>query len=347
MAAVLFPRASGRVSPGFLPILAHLESNALLLFGDPLTRLEADREVTGRFSRVLRVRVLGAVAVRAIYIKRYEPRSGAPEEELRFRTYVQREFERLHLAARSATEYAGVPRPIAYLPDHFAVVTEEADGVGLDRMLKRLSILRSDSIAETVERAMRGVGQWLYRFQAEMPVTTTRVRNYRDYLDIRLRELVDTAGNAFREADRRAALAFFDAQAPQLSPDDLAPVAIHADLCPSNVLVRKSGVTLLDLGMSANGTRYHDLTHLFMHLELAGRRFHLGRTLIDRFQRALVDGYEPGLDVNAPLFRIMLLQHTMCHLAEVARLNGRPANVLATWRARRRVAECFEIGGVG
>jgi hypothetical protein len=308
------------------------------------SRLEPTAEMAGRFSRVLRVRVdLGDRTV-TIFLKRYEARSGTPDEELRFRRYVNIEFTRTHLAAHCATRSAGVPRAIACLPDDFAIATEQAHGVGLHALFRRLAIVRTRAARENAERALAQVGGWLREFQAGVPVINTRVRDHRHYLDVRLQELARGRRQGFGEAQRAAALASFDAEHARLKPGDLAPVPIHGDLCPSNILVRDNAITVLDLAMSGDGTRCHDLAHLFLHVELAGRHLRLSQSLVNGLTHALLSGFEPSLHSGAPLFRIMLLQHVVCDLAQISRgvpLSG--AGIVGEWKWRRRLARCLRM----
>jgi hypothetical protein len=330
----------------FLPILQHLESNGVHYFGKMPSRLEPTRETAGRFSRVLRVRVDLGDRTFTVFVKRYEAQSGTPEEELRFKRYVITEYNRTLLAARCATPSADVTRAIACLPDDFALVTEEAHGVGLDALFRRLAIVRTRAAREHAERALAQVGGWLREFQAGVPVIKTRVRDYRRYLDIRLQALVRAEHPGFGEADRAAALALFDAASAHLGPDDLALVPIHGDLCPSNILVRDNAVTVLDLAMSTDGTRCHDLAHLFLHAELAGRHLRLGQSVVDGLTRALLSGFDPSLHAGTPLFRMMLLQHVVCDLAQISHVTRTPTGVFGEWRWRRRLARCLRMAGL-
>jgi Ser/Thr protein kinase RdoA (MazF antagonist) len=337
---------TGRVPEAFLPILAELEANAVHYFGKPVTSLQPVRMVAGRYSRVLRLRVEAGDRSTWIFVKHYHASTHTPEEAVRFRRYVVREFERTTLASRYATPSAGVVRIIACLPDHFALVTEEAEGVRLDRLFRQLALVRTKARTERVQRALTQVARWIRDFQAGVPVVKTRVRDYRRYIDIRLQEMIARQQAWFGEADRAAVLAFFDAQHARLRSDDLALVPLHGDLCPSNILARDDGVTILDMATSDDGTRYHDLTHLLFHVELAGRRFGFGRTLVQRLTRALLDGFEPGLDSSTPLLRILLLQHAICHLADLSLRWHHPPHALRAWRSRNQIAWCLEVAGV-
>jgi thiamine kinase-like enzyme len=338
--------ATAGVSPGFLPVLEHLESNSVQYFGSPLTSVEPTLELTGLYSRVLRVRIDAGGRVTSIFIKRYEPRSGTSEETTRFRRYVDREYARLLLAAGCATEAASVARPIAFLPEHFALITEQAQGVPLQGLFKRLAVLRTPTTRDRVQQALAHVATWVRNFQSAVPPNKPRTRDQRKYIDIRLLELVDLRRPGFGEAERAAVLECFDGQLARLTSADLAPVASHGDLCPSNILVHDNGVTVLDLAMSTDGTRYQDLSHLTLHVELAGRRFFFGSSLVDRLRSGFLQAFEPGLDARTPLFRMSYMQHAVCYLAEIARQERVLGNTVSEWRWRSRVAWCMNAMGV-
>ena len=42
---------------------------------------------------------------------------------------------------------------------------------------------------------------------------------------------------------------------------------IHADFCPENIITRAGDITVLDFMMAKTGTIYHDVAHLYLHLE--------------------------------------------------------------------------------
>ena len=256
------------------------------------------------------------------------------------------EFERTQLAARGATRAAGVVTPIACLPDHFALVTEEAPGVPLDRLLKRLWLARTPATLARIRTTLGRLGQWVEAFQAAVPTKTTVARDRREYLDVRLRRLVAAGGRAFDEVDRAAILSRFDRLAGAVPAAELELTAIHGDFCPSNVLVREDGVTVLDLAMTADGCRYHDLAHLYMHIGLLGRHLRLGQGVTGRLQAALLAGFDPALTAEQPLFRLMVMQHVACHLVEATERVERFPTRLREPLLRRHVRRGLAIAGI-
>ena len=308
-----------RVAAGstFAPVLARLESSAETLFGGAIRRFETGRAIEGPSARLLPVRIHTSSASVDLFVKRFVPAGDVPEAFERAARYIQWESERTLQAAAifRSSPALGVSRVVASFPDLLALVTERCPGTGLDRVLRRLAIVRSGKAMNRAVAAFSRVGEWLRRFQAGVPVRNPAIRkDYREYLDIRLRALAASARSGFTDDHRRTLLHVFETVRRQVDAADLALVATHADLCPANVLVRDGGVTVVDFAMSSDGNRYVDLAHLALHLRLLGRRWRLG-SVVNRLERALLEGYNPDLGADAPLLKLMMVQHSACYLA--------------------------------
>jgi Phosphotransferase enzyme family len=331
-------------SDPFAAALAHLEAHAAEYFGASPVRLERREEHAGGFTRVLRLRVCAGSRREDVFVKTFVPRSTEAEEIGRQRGYLDAETERLAAAARAFERTPGlqVPRLIASLPDALTLITAGLRGTRLDAVLRRALLIPTPGAVRRAEMALRSVGEWLRRFQQQMPPRDPAAvhKDYRAYLDARLRQLAGTPGGAFTASDRRAALADFDALAARLSADDRQPAAAHADLCPANVLVTDDGVGVIDLAMSTDRLRTLDLAHMYFHVELMARRRPAPRRVVARLQRALLDGFSPAFDPQSPLFRLMLLQHAVCHLVQCA--DSRP-NAAASRPFRRRMAWALHL----
>ena len=229
------------------------------------------------------------------------------------------------------------------------LITQEASGITLARLLRQLCFVRTPACHGTVLCALQRVGRWLREFQAGVPPVSRKVimANLRTYLDARLMRLVSQGRLSFDEAARQAVLEFHDAHAARLTPSDLRVVPIHADLCPTNLIVRPDGITVLDLASSSDGARYCDVAHLYMHLEFAGQRFRFGSRLTDQMQRVLLETFEPKLRPDAPLFKLMLLQHLVCHVIWLTTHDHRyDRSALGEWRFRRMLARSWSMAGV-
>jgi hypothetical protein len=336
---------AGPVSSRAAGVLRQLETDSVRHFGYPVT-IEPLYEAMGTYSRVLRVRLHLTSGPVDAYVKLYEPCQGSLEERARFRRYVVNEFERTRLARRCATASATVPAPLVCLPDELLVMTQEAVGIPLQQRLKQVAILRTAANIEALTTDLRRVGEWLRAFQAGVPPFGREMRDLREYLDVRLRRLVALASPAFTEETRRAFLEAFDDSASCLSAEDRRRVPIHADLCPSNILVRDDAITVLDFASSTDGARCWDLAHLTMHLRFAGRRFRFGGRMTQRLLRALIDGFDPSLEEDTPAFRFAMIPHAACYLMDGIVKGRYGTRMFGEARLRRDVAHLTAVAGV-
>jgi tRNA A-37 threonylcarbamoyl transferase component Bud32 len=331
----------------FAAVIDHLQADAPRLFHVSTVRCEVLSTRSGQFGTVARVAVEGTPRPTVIFVKVFASVDNTLAERARQLRYLRAEFDRTTIAARAfaATPALGVARPIACFPDLLAIVTEEARGVGLHVLLRRLALGRTRAALDAATTAMRRAGEWVRRFQEAVPVADpTFKKDYRAYLDDRLRTLAATP--LFMDTERQRLLAFFDEMSSRIPAADWSPVAVHADFCPPNILVRDDGLTVLDLAMSTDRTKYLDVAHLYMHLALSKRRLLLPQRVIDTLQHALLDGFQRGVSADAPLFRLMLLQHVACHLAGIAERALTLPAPLRRWMFGRAAARGLALAGL-
>jgi tRNA A-37 threonylcarbamoyl transferase component Bud32 len=317
------------------PVLAVLRSRAASVFGHPDVSFEPVAVFERPFSTVIRLRVLTPEqAPSYAFTKIYKVRPVRPYETPRTSAEVVRlEFaatRHLHAALAGRPGFS-TPRPIASLPEHGTIVTGELEGTPLDVALRHAR-LGSTAVLQSV--ATR-VAAWLHAYQGAVTAgpAAWRAGDARAYLDDRLRHITP---DALAPSARAHALALFDDLAGRLPADTVPAVSIHADLCPANVLVtRGGGIGVLDFATAQDGTRFHDIAHLYLHLAFAQRRARR-RIDVDAVQRALLAGFERASAVRDPLFRLMLLQHVVCHVTQLAdETHWRPraaVRALVRWR---------------
>ncbi len=336
---------AGPVSSRAAGVLRQIQSNSLQHFGHAVA-IEPLAEVMGTYSRVVRARLhLPSGSVDA-YVKLYEPRQDSLEEQVRFRRYVVTEYERTRLARLCATPCATVPAPLACLPDELLVITQEAAGVPLQARLRHVALVRTPRNTNALVTDLRRTGEWLRAFQQGVPVFGKDLQDFREYLDIRLRRLVAFGRPSFTESERRAFLDAHDDSVARMTPDEFRWVSIHADLCPSNILVRDDAVTVIDFAASTDGARCWDVAHLVMHVRYAGRRFGFGRRLTSRLVRALLDGFDPALDERHPAFRFAMLPQVACYLNAAVAAGVYDRGMLPGYRFRRDVALGMAMAGL-
>lgn len=324
-------------NPGnsFERVLATLSADPSIEFGVPGAKVEVLRTLEGPFSSVQQVRVRTPDRTTHAYIKIVKPRRAGDEELARVHRVLEREY-RSTLAfyeAHRQDAAIGAVRPLAWLPEHRALVTEEVPG----RPFGELLVDSSRDLEELAPIAAR-VGRWVRAYQNIGTVPgSVELSERRGYLDDRLTLL---EGRVLSPAERGAVLSRFDSLAATLGPA-LPAVAIHADLTPMNIIADWAGrVTVLDFMMAKSGTRHHDLSHVYFHLEMMAARHRKRSTLFRALQRVMLEGYDPALSPDDPLFRLMLLQHSVCHVALLAERRLPVLDVAYRWFLKRRWHAC-------
>ncbi len=318
----------------FAPILEALRQDPATEFGEPGATVERLACVDRPFSTVHRVRIQTRARSVVAYAKVLKPYGSTAEQLAMADRMLRREFiatkavfDALHQDAEM-----GAVRPIAFLPEHRAVVTEEVPGKPFSDLLDSASRASDELLAIT-----RRVGGWVRIYQSlEASANGVAVSERRAYLDKRLKQL---EGRVISAAERLNVLANFDALAACLGPE-VPAVPIHADLSPANIIVDGNGrITVLDFTMAKTGTTCHDIAHVYFHLERTGAR-HRTRAVMRELQRELLAGYSPALSDSDPLFQLMLLQHVVSHVAMIAERRPPVVDLAYRWFARRRWQSC-------
>jgi ribosome modulation factor len=296
----------------------------------------------GSTTSVTRVRVQTSSGPSDLFVKRYVPPDRQPETIARVQRYFTSECQR---SAQACTALAGqpslrAPTVLASFPDLLVIVSAAEEGVGLDRVLRSALLFGREPAIRRATGALVRVGEWVRRFQAGVPIRNGRTpRDVREYIDVRLRGLGARGHRSFRDADRSALLEVVDRLIASIPPDDFRVVAVHADLCPANILVRHDGISVLDFQMSSDGNRMADLAHLRFHVYKSAARWRGGADIRSRLERALLSGYEAGLNGAHPLFKLMTLQQNVCWLTEIGASMSPRARLLGPLLMRRRVAD--------
>jgi hypothetical protein len=302
---------------GFDSLLAELSAGSQLYFGDGHAVIQPVQRLERPYSALLRLRVEAAGHESYAFLKVFKPRGGSAEEVAQLRRFVEREYRsthHLHEALRDRTDLTAL-RPVAVFPDQLALVTEEVRGETF-AVVARRGLLGGGAANDAVAVAER-IGAWIRTYQEVTAADgLLSLDAQREYIDVRLRKL---AGHALSEQERQDALRKFDTIAAGIDGGDLGLVAIHADLTPTNILVAPDGrVTIVDFAMAKTGARYHDVAHLYLHLERLPGRVPLRAVRGEVLQAALLRGVSPTLSASHPLFALMLLQHVVCIVAQLA-----------------------------
>ncbi len=292
------------------------------------------------YSNTARVRIHHAGGAITAYVKILRLKSGSADHLDAMRRRVVNEFEAAAVVYRG---FAGESEPAAVwplgcLPEHLASVTAEAPGEPLVHLLEREAAWHPSRERLAALRSVHAkIGAWVRRFQALKPSTGTVCRDeMTEYLDIRLKRLVRHPRARFSEADRTRLLEYCEAKCRQVRDEDLREVWTHADFGPSNVLVHDGQVTVLDFAMAREGMVLNDVARMYTQLEwfAAKPKFRLGT--IRALQQALLAGFDPQLTVDAPLFKVMVLQHRINHFLGVVERNDGVLSKIYNWHLARR-----------
>lgn len=284
------------------------------------------------FSHLLRVRALGRPSGRpsGLFIKIFKTKPDVGVERMRQR--VAHDFEATTRIARAmeGSNELGVVRPIACYLDELAIVTEEAPGRTLREYLDATaawfpSLERRNQLART----LGNIGRWLRRFQAIDPGSGgIAVTGLRDYMDVRLTRLVERG--VWSSARRLRVLGHLDELAKLLPRQELPQVMIHADFAPGNILVDAGRITVIDLSMVQPGTALHDISRLYLQLDVLRAKPQFRPKTVDLLQQALLSGYDEQLTPEQPLFRYLTMLHRINHLSTLSFTRERfPASLVS------------------
>jgi hypothetical protein len=304
---------------GFGPILERLMRDSDRYFGASTIAIEPLARFQRRRSELLKVRIRAGSGAIYAFVKRYRLESTDPAERIFVTARVETDFavtQRIHRLVAGRDGLHSV-RPIACFPDELAVITEEAPGELLGRVLKRSAWLSGGRTLDNLCIALERVGHWLKAVQAmDGPPGRFSLDGMRAYLDIRLMRLREV--RAMSAEERQVILDYFDEQRGHVAAADLVEVPIHGDLCPGNVLVSGSEITVLDLAMTRPGSMYTDLTHMYTHIESDRTKRWVSQQKVERLLQATLRGFDGSLSPSRPLFALNVLQHLICKVAKLA-----------------------------
>jgi hypothetical protein len=309
-------------------VTGRLQHESERYFGASHIRIEPVSYTERPFSDVLRIRIEADSAISYAFIKVFKLEDISPGHRERMQNRVARDYaatERSYKGLMACEGLAAV-RPIACFPEELAIVTQEAPGHSLENLLKRQAAWRAGSVAwNDLEKIFARIGRWVRAFQSiAISDRQLSLEDMRQYLDVRLEKLVKSGCDWFAESDREQSLRAFDAAACEIERSALVEVPIHGDLSPGNILVDDEKITVLDFTMMKTGAIYHDVSHLYVHIERLKAKPWIRPNVTDALQKTMLRGFDPLTEPHKPLFKLLLLQHTICHLLQLASPSGNP-----------------------
>jgi hypothetical protein len=327
------------------PVLERVHADLAAYYGLQRPRFVPLNYQDRPFSHVLRLAVHDdghAAPSRNVFVKVTKPKviPGGPHA---LRDRVSRDFDttrRAHAAMRDGD--LGVVPPIACYPDLLAMVTEEVVGPTLLQYLHgRASWAVGPERLADLGATMSRAGRWLRAFQETASGGLVNASSFRDYIDHRLHRLLRSRGGGLSPSVRAHILQHVDRLAAAIDPADLAEVAIHSDLALGNVLVSDGRIVVLDFAMAKLGTRLHDLTRLWVQLDVLTTKPRFRPSTVRHLQSALLAGYDPSVTPEQPLFRLLVLLHRVNQLAKLSSSASAlaPYTWIVRWHHRRRLAQ--------
>jgi hypothetical protein len=308
-----------------------------------------------RFSYLLRADVIRTNGERIgrVFVKKYKV-GDSVDDAARVRYRVEQEFflTRRVFAHMSRWPDTCVVRMLAMYADESVIVTEETRGQTLLRAMETLAPRFAwNGQLDPLEDAIARIGRWIKRFQTiETAHSMHPADGLQAYIDLRLSRLVEAPRAGFDQRDRERTLGLIDRLLAEVPANDFREVAVHADMAAGNILLDDGRVVVLDFPMMSMGTAYHDLSRVFLQLELLLHKPQFRSAVIMRLQRALLAGFDPSVSSNHPLFRLLLLRHRINHLSTLSLNPGAfPASVF-NWHVRRQhrrwIESQLQAGGV-
>jgi hypothetical protein len=329
-----------RWPPAFRPVVAQLIQDGRRYFGSDVAAICARHVVARPFSSLARVRVDTASGTVGAYIKILKPRADTPEEVASMQQNVRRDFEMTSRVRSALSDRPGLDAVplIACFPDHLALVSVEVEGRTLSAHLARSAAgWPSDASMRRLSKHLHRIGSWLKATQKGVaPERAIDPDAMRVYLDKRFDDLEGGDSIRLTRGGRAVLEKYRDRLIYDAGGQRLVPKWIHADFCPDNIIIGDGAVTVLDLMMAKTGTVYHDISHLYMHLDAMKAKPWFRPPVVDQLLHALLEGFEPGLDAKRPLFALLRLQHVICHLVALQSAGSSRAVDFYRNRIRRR-----------
>jgi hypothetical protein len=242
-------------------------------------------------------------------------------------------LEREHAASQrlmsliGAEPGAGVVRALAFYREAAALVMEEARGPSLTDLVDRVGWIGRRQALARLEAGVERAGRLLAAIQR---ATRESGRCFSldemiEYVDVRLRALVQFGARGLDAAWSQRVLPVFEAARAGIDGRDLAMSLAHGDFCPGNVILEPDRAVAIDLSQVQVNSVFYDLTRFYHQLELLAAKPQFPSSVVRRLTAAFAGGYGRPAVTESPLFRLFNIQHALCHW--LGRLKRRDAPI--------------------
>ena len=306
------------------------------LQGDPLLSFTSGRRAVTRvlsvatrpFSYVARVESESATSTTRVIVKIPRLKPGKTDQRVPRLKLEIAAAQALAFTLKGETELS-VPDVVAFYPEIPALVWGEVGGETLEAMAARVArgIPSADGLAQ-LEQAFHGAGRWLRVLQEGTAVEGREfsLDEMADYVDVRLRRISEIGPRGMDIYWRaRVKRVFTQARLDAA----LGLTAVHGDFSMSNIMFDGTRVVAIDFSRFGIGSRYYDVTRLYHQLGLLLHKPWYLPSTIARLRQALLNGYDPALRADEPMFRLFLIQHLLCHWLGLLKTSPR-----APWQVR-------------
>jgi hypothetical protein len=307
------------------------------LAGEPMWPFDNGRQVVTRvlsvatrpFSYVARVERESEAATRRVIVKVPRLMPGKADRRVPKLKLEIAAAEALAFTLKGETALS-VPDVVAFYPEIPALVWGEVGGETLEAMATRMARgLPSASEIARLEQAFHGAGRWLRVLQDGTAVEGREfsLAEMAEYVDVRLRRISDLGPRGLDVYWRtRVKRVFTEARLPASA---LRLTSVHGDFSMSNIMFDGARVVAIDFSRFGIGSSYYDVTRLYHQLGLLRHKPWFLPSTVARLRRALLNGYDPSLRADEPVFRLFQIQHLLCHWLGLLKTSPR-----ARWQVR-------------
>lgn len=214
-----------------------------------------------------------------------------------------------------------VIKPFSCYPELLTIVTEEHGGVTLSSLIGQHTVFHSDQKTQKMlGYYCRLSGEWLSRFQA----ISKNIQAPPFILDETIKDIYSKLD---RCADRRSLhqdiygklLQYMNKTILQLKPDSICLSGMHSDYIPSNILVDKDQITVLDFSDFRSGPVCRDPITFLLSLDNYLWNPLFRSKTIRRLQEQFLEGYGTCFKKeDVLLIKILEIRETLGELINLA-----------------------------
>ncbi|GAB4334115.1 MAG: hypothetical protein Kow0037_12600 [Calditrichia bacterium] len=268
-----------------------------------------------KFTFLARLRVVGNLETKVVYLKQYKV-AGRSEKEF---------LERMEMHYRTAKFWDGVfPKgsphrviSVKYFDGEKGLfISEEAPGVPFNQLVNRCALRgqKRESVQKLL-KAAENIGGWV-REKNEKTLQEGELlsdEKVLDYVDVRLKILT---GELFRGIPvdwRGKILRYLESKLKSVPVEERILTISHGDLNPSNILVDGDIVTAFDYARPVPDSYLLDLSKLYHQIGLWAVKPQYSPGVLQQTQQALLRGFGRPEIESFEIFQILFLLHTVNH----------------------------------